>query len=458
MDAFTALIQSIHSVVWGPALMVLLLAAGLWITLRTRAVQFTRLPLVLQTAGRAFRRGPRAEGDVTPFQAMTVAMGGTVGVGNIAGVATAIALGGPGAVFWMWVSGLLGMATKFAEVVLGVHYRRRDPGQPMMGGPMRYIEGGLGRNWKWLAMLFSLFGALAAFGIGNMVQANAVAEGMNHFGVPRWATGLILVVAVGMVTIGGLKRIAAVASVFVPFMVILYMLAGLAVVVMNAGRLPEILALIFRYAFTPMAATGGFAGAGLLVIIRQGLSKGVFSNEAGMGSAPIAHATAMTDHPARQGLWGIFEVFVDTIVVCSTTALVILLTGVWSSGDRGATLTMQGFAATYGARIGFPLVVISMVLTAYDTLLAWGFYGETCMAYLLGHGLLVRKIYRMVWLPFTLLGALGTLEIIWGVADVLNGLMAVPNLIALFALSAVVVRLSHGFFAGQSYAAPPEDK
>ena len=457
MEVLKHLLESINSVLWGPLLIVLLLAAGLFITARTRMVQFVRFPLAMrETFGKALqRRKPGAQGDVSPFQAMTVAMGGTVGVGNIAGVATAIALGGPGAIFWMWMSGLLGMATKFAEVVLGVHYRRRDPGQPMIGGAMRYIEGGMGRQWKWLAMLFALFGGLAAFGIGNMVQANAVAEGMAHFGVSPWVTGGILVVCVGVVTIGGLKRIAAVASVFVPFMVGLYILGGLTVIVLHISRLPEVLGMIFRQAFTPTAATGGFIGAGVLMTIRQGMSRGVFSNEAGLGSAPIAHATARTDHPARQGMWGILEVFLDTLVVCTITALVVLLSGVWSSGARGATLTMQGFATTFGVAIGFPLVVINMILTAYDTLLAWGFYGETCMAYLLGHGLLVRKIYRLVWLPCTLLGALGTLDVIWGIADILNGLMAFPNLIALFALSGVVVRLTQGFLAGQPYT-PPE--
>lgn len=455
VEAITRANDAVNGLVWGPPMLALLLGVGVFLTVRTRFVQISRFArMTRETFGKIFRRGPGTEGDITPFQAVTVAMGGTVGVGNIAGVATAIALGGPGAIFWMWVSGLVGMATKFAEVVLGVHYRRREPGQPMMGGPMRYIEGGLGRSWRWLALLFSLFGALAAFGIGNMVQANAVAEGMQHFGVPRWGTGVALLLAVGLVTLGGLKRIAHVASVCVPFMCTLYMAGALIVILLHAGRLPDALAGIVRQAFTPTAATGGFAGAGVLMTFRYGLARGVFSNEAGLGSAPIAHATATTDHPARQGLWGIFEVFVDTIVICTMTALVIMVTGVWDSGETGATLTMQGFAATFGVRIGFPLVVVNMILTAYDTNLAWCFYGETCTAYLFGHGRTVRQAYRLLWLPFVLLGALGTLELIWGLADTLNGLMALPNLIALLALSGVVVRLARGFFAGQPYEPP----
>ena len=447
----------LNALVWGPPMLALLMGVGVYVALRTRFVQFSRFGLMCrETLGKIFRRGPRAEGDVTPFQAMTVAMGGTVGVGNIAGVATAIAMGGPGAVFWMLVSGLLGMGTKFAEVVLGLHYRRREPGGPMVGGPMTYIRHGMGPKWRWLAAVFCVFGALAALGIGNMVQANSVAEGMEHFRCPRWATGAVLVVAVGLVTVGGIRRIASVAMFCVPFMCILYMLAAVAVIVTNAAQVPHAVALIFRHAFTPTAATGGFAGAAVMATIRYGIARGTFSNEAGMGSAPMAHATAQTDHPARQGLWGIFEVFVDTIVMCSLTALAILSTGVWTGGETGARLTMTAFGATFGTTLGSALVVLSMILTAYDTNLAWCFYGETCAAYLLGHGRAVRSAYRLLWLPFILLGALGELRTVWDVADTLNGLMAIPNLIALLALGGVVVRLTRGFLAGEPYQ-PPAD-
>lgn len=434
-----------------------LVAVGVFIAIRTRFIQFARFGTMWrETLGRALRSRPGAEGDVTPFQAMTVAMGGTVGVGNIAGVATAIAAGGPGAVFWMWVSGLLGMGTKFAEVVLGLHYRRREPGGPMVGGPMMYIRRGLGGAWGWLAGAFALFGAVAAFGIGNMVQANSVADGMASFGVAPWLTGVLLVGAVGLVTVGGIKRIAHVATVCVPFMCILYMLAALVVIVLHAGKLPGVLGLIVEEAFSLRAAGGGLLGAGMLRAMRYGLARGVFSNEAGLGSAPIAHATAQTDHPARQGMWGIFEVFVDTLVMCTQTALVILLTGAWRDGSTGATLTMNAFAHTFGQGIGFPLVVLSMILTAYDTNLAWCFYGETCAAYLLGHGRATRMSYRMLWLPLVVVGAIWKLEHVWAVADVLNALMAIPNLVALVVLSGVVVRLANGFLAGQPYAPPQE--
>ncbi|MFO8014425.1 MAG: sodium:alanine symporter family protein [Phycisphaerae bacterium] len=446
----------VNAVVWGPPMLILLVGAGVYITVRTRAVQFRKFGLMCrETMGKIVHRGPRGEGDVTPFQALTVAMGGTVGVGNIAGVATAIALGGPGAIFWMLVSGLLGMATKFAEVVLGMHYRRREPGGPMVGGPMLYIERGLGRRWRWLAVLFAAFGALAAFGIGNMVQSNAVAGGLEDFlGVPRWATGVGLILAVGLVTIGGIRRIAQVAMVCVPFMCALYLLGAVVVVVLYAGRIPDVVSLVVARAFTPTAATGGFAGAAVLMTIRFGIARGVFSNEAGLGSAPMAHATARTDHPVRQGLWGIFEVFVDTIVMCSLTAAVILLTGVWDGGESGEALTMTAFAEPFGRNLGFGLVVLCMILTAYDTNLAWCFYGETCTAYLFGHGHVTRRAYRLLWLPFTLLGALGQLEAIWSISDTLNGLMAVPNLVALIVLAGVVVRLTRGFLAGRSYESP----
>jgi AGCS family alanine or glycine:cation symporter len=457
-DLWLTLNTKINALVWGPPMLITLIFVGVYVTVRTRFIQFSKFGLMCrETMGNFFKRGAKAEGDVTPFQALTVAMGGTVGVGNIAGVATAIALGGPGAIFWMLISGIVGMATKFAEVVLGVHYRQRRPGEPMMGGPMMYISRGMGPRWKWLAMIFCVFGALAAFGIGNMVQSNAVAEGMNHFGAPPWITGLTLVVAVGLVTIGGIKRIAQVAMVFVPFMTILYMLGALTIILINVPQIPSVMMLVVKSAFTPTAATGGFAGVGVMLAIRWGIARGVFSNEAGLGSAPIAHATARTDHPARQGLWGVFEVFFDTIVLCSATGLAILLTGAWTSGKTGASLTMHAFELTYGAGIGFAVVVFCMILTAYDTILAWCFYGETCTSYLLGHGRITRMTYRLIWLPFTMLGALGKLEDIWSVSDTLNGLMAIPNLIALLALGGVVMKLTRGFLNGKPYGPSPEN-
>lgn len=447
--------KSLNDVVWGPPMLILLVGTGVFLTFRTGFIQFYCGRVWAETLGR-IRYRSQADGDVSPFQAMTIAMGGTVGVGNIAGVATAVAMGGPGAIFWMMMSGVVGMATKFAEATLGVHFRRRHPGEPMMGGPMMYIQRGLGPRWRWLAVLFCLFGALAAFGIGNMVQANAVAEGAAYFGVPRWVTGAILLVAVGLVTIGGVKRIAQVASVCVPFMCGMYLLAACAVILMRAGAIPAVIGLILEHAFTPAAAAGGFAGATMRAAMRYGLARGVFSNEAGLGSAPMAHATAAVDHPVKQGFWGVFEVFFDTIIVCFATGLVILLTGAWTSGETGATLTMTAFGSVFGKGPGAALVTCSMILTAYDTLLAWCFYGETCAAYLTGRGPVTRTAYRVLWLPFTLLGALGQLELIWNVADTLNGLMAIPNIIALLALNGVVVRLARGYFQNTPYEAPSD--
>jgi len=454
--------ESINGVVWGPYVLIpILVGVGLYLTIRTNFIQFKHFGLMLrETAAKIFHRGPVAEGDISPFQALNVAMGGTVGVGNIAGIAVAISAGGPGAVFWLWLSGLIGMATKFAEVVLGQHYRMRDEDGPMMGGPMTYITRGMGKRWKWLAALFCIFGALAAFGIGNMVQANAVAEGLDHFGVPTWVSGVLIIIAVGIVTLGGIKWIANVAMFCVPAMVTLYLLGSLAVLVVFFNEIPAAIGLIMKYAFTPMAGFGGVLGAA----VRQGISKGVFSNEAGLGSAPMAHATAKTDHPARQGLWGIFEVFVDTLIMCSATAFVVILTGVWKEGTgvEGPTLVMEGFTHLFALwftpglakGLGYGLVTVSMILTAYDTNLAWCFYGETCASFLFGHGKITRLVYRIIWLPITLVGAIGGLKLIWAIADTLNGLMAFPNLIALVALSGTVVQLAKGFLKGQKYVPP----
>jgi len=358
----------LNELLWGPVLILAILGVGVYLTFGTRFVQITKLLHVLKETVVRKKRG--LEGDITPFQALNVALAGTVGVGNIAGVATAIALGGPGAIFWMWISGILGMATKFSEVVLCIKYRIRQIRGPMLGGPMVYIRRGMGRKWKYLAGVFAVLGALAAFGIGNMTQANSVAIGLERFGMSRVITGILLIFAVGMVTIGGIKRIAHVAMFFVPFMCILYFACALIIIIINFSRLPDALVLIFKSAFTPVAATGGFAGVAVRQTIRWGISRGIFSNEAGLGSAPIAHATARTDHPVRQGLWGVFEVFIDTIVICSATGLAILVTGVWTGGETGAVLTMSAFSSVFGKNLGSALVVLCMVLTAYDTMLA----------------------------------------------------------------------------------------
>lgn len=442
LDLILQFNATLNEWLWGPVLILAILGVGIYLTWGTRFVQIIKLPFVFKETLVRKKRG--LAGDITPFQALNVALAGTVGVGNIAGVATAIALGGPGAVFWMWVSGILGMATKFSEVVLCIKYRLRQMRGPMLGGPMVYIRRGMGKKWKYLATTFAILGAMAAFGIGNMTQANSVAIGLEKFGMSRLITGILLIFAVGLVTVGGIKRIAQVAMFFVPFMCILYFLSALIIIVLNLSRIPQTLILIFKSAFTPVAAIGGFAGVTAQKALRWGMARGIFSNEAGLGSAPIAHATAKTDHPVRQGLWGVFEVFIDTIVICSATGLAILVTGVWTTGETGAVLTMSAFSCVFGKNLGSALVVLCMVLTAYDTMLAWGFYGETCSAYLFGPK--ARDYYRVLWLPPIIIGSLGKLETIWSVADTLNGLMAIPNLFALLILSPVVFRLTKEFF------------
>ncbi|MBT9150045.1 MAG: Amino-acid carrier protein AlsT [candidate division WS2 bacterium] len=448
--------SQLNAIVWGPPILILIIGGGLYLTIRTGFSQFTQFGRMTKEVLKSEKRETDT-GDITPFQAISVAMGGTVGVGNIAGVATAIALGGPGALFWMLISGVVGMCTKLVEVLLGVHFRVQEPGGPMLGGTMMVIERGLGKSWRWLAVLFSLFGALAAFGIGNMVQANSVAKGMLEFGVDRWVTGLILIVAIGLVTIGGIKRIAQVAQIIVPFMIITYMIGGLIVIFARIGTLPSAIADMFRYAFTPMGAMGGFAGATVAAAMRRGIARGVFSNEAGMGSAPMAHATARTDHPARQSLWGIFEVFMDTIVVCMITGLAILTTGAYTAVDAagqaftGAALTIHAFEQVMPA-FGALIVVGGMLLTSYDTNLAWCFYGETCGSYLWGGK--IRTPYRLLWLPFVMIGALGELVAIWDIADTLNGLMMIPNMIAILLLSGLAAKLLSDFLKGQPYKPP----
>lgn len=446
MEQVVKFTNLLNAYLWGAPMILAIIGVGVFLTVMSRFIQMRRfLRMWRETFVRTFRGESAGEGDISPFQAVNVALGGTVGVGNIAGVATAIAAGGPGAIFWMWVSGVLGMGTKFFEVALGIHYRRREPGGPMVGGPMMYISRGMGPAWRWLAFLFALLGALTAFVIGNMVQSNSVAQGLSYFQIPPWMTGAGLLIFVGLVTIGGIRRIAHVAIFCVPFMCILYMMGALAIISWKITYVPSALMMIVQDAFRPTAAIGGFAGAALMQAIRYGIARGVFSNEAGLGSTPIAHATARTDHPVRQAFWGMMEVFVDTIIMCTATALVIILTGAWQSGETGASLTIHGFSSLFGIKTGSAVVAFCMALTAYDTNIAWCFYGETCAAYLLGHGHIVRYTYRFLWLPFVLLGAVIKLDMVWSIADTMNGLMAIPNLIALVVLAPVVVRLIRDF-------------
>ena len=423
--------------VWGPYTMGILMGAGLYFTILTRVVQITRIGAALrEVLGKVFSPS-RDEGTVTPFQAVSTALASTVGVGNVAGVATAITLGGPGALFWLIVSGLLGMATKFSEIVVAITYRRRDETGTFRGGAMYILKDGLGLPR--LGALFALLTAVAGFGIGNMVQANSVAESLRaSFDLDPRVAGALIVVLAGAVIIGGIRRIADVTQFLVPFMCLAYLLGASLILIRFADRIPEVVVLVVNSAFTGHAAVGGFAGAAVLAAVRYGVARGLFSNEAGLGSAPIVHAAARTDHPVRQGLYGIFEVFVDTVLVCTFTGLVILSTGVWTGGETGAALSARAFETGLPGLWGGLIVTVAIVTFAYSTLLGWSYYGETAAAYLFGTRVIVP--YRLLWLAFAYLGATGSLHLIWDVSDTLNGLMAVPNLVAIVGSSAVIRR------------------
>lgn len=436
----------LNSYVWGWPTIVLLLGSGVLLTFATGAIQFRRLGFALkEVLGKVTHKGTAA-GSVSPFQAVATALASTVGVGNIAGVATAISIGGPGALFWLWVSGVLGMCTKFAEIVVALHYREPDSSGVMRGGAMYTLRNGLGMPW--LGTIFAGLVSLAAFGIGNMVQANSVADSLRStFGISPTTTGLFLAALTAAVILGGIKRIGEVTEIMVPGMALFYLGGGLLVLVRYAAEIPQAIALVFEGAFTGTAATGGFAGSTLMMALRYGVARGLFSNEAGLGSAPMVHAAAQTDHPVRQGLYGIFEVFVDTILVCSTTGLVILVTGVWNSGATGAALAGAAFSAGLPGTWGNIVVTTSLVLFAYSTVIGWSYYGETGIVYLLGTRATLP--YRLLWLVFIYLGAIGSLHLVWDIADTLNGLMALPNLVSVLLSLALVRRLTREFFAKQ---------
>ena len=443
LDLITRANSWLNALVWGPPMLVLLMGTGIVLLFVTGGVQFRHLGTALGEVLGRLRRPATGEGNVTPFQAVATALASTVGVGNIAGVATAIVLGGPGALFWLWVSGVLGMGTKYAEIVVALHYRERDAAGVMRGGAMYTLKK---RGLGWLGVIFALLTSLAAFGIGNMVQANSVAQSLQEsFGIAPSIVGIILVVISGAVILGGIKRIAAFAEILVPFMAILYIGGGLVLLALNAGRIPEAFALVFQGAFSGTAAAGGFAGASIMLAMRYGVARGLFSNEAGLGSAPMVHATAETDHPVRQGLYGIFEVFVDTILICTTTGLAILVTGVWNSGATGAALSVQAFTTGLPGTWGGIIVTTGLVLFAFSTLIGWSYYGETGIVYLFGTRAALP--YRLLWLVFIYLGSIGSLHLVWDVADTLNGLMAIPNLISVLISIPILRQLHREFFA-----------
>ena len=437
------ILKQISGLLWGWPALALIAGTGIYLTL---ILGF----LPLRQLGFGFRQmlGPqRGVGTIGAGAALATSLSATIGTGNIVGVATAIHSGGPGALVWMWLIALVGMATKYAEAVLAVHFREKDAAGQYVGGPMYYIKNGLGKNWHWLAIAFAVFGMIAGFGIGNSVQANSVAHGLSDsFGLPPWITGITLAVLVGMVVLGGMKRIATVATFIVPFMALAYLLAGLVVLADHASAIPDALALCFEGAFSGTAAAGGFAGALVKEAIRFGMARGIFSNEAGLGSAPIAHASANTDHPARQGSIAMLGTFIDTIIVCSVTGLAIVSTGVWDSGVKGAPLSAMAFSSTFGSA-GDIIVACSLAVFAFTTLLGWSLYSERCTQFLFGPKAVLP--FRIVWVLAVPLGAIVSLNFVWALADIMNILMAVPNLIALLLLSPIVVRLSREFFANR---------
>lgn len=435
MESFIPVLNAIDSFMWGPPLITLLVGTGIYLTVRLHLLQVFRLPLALRLIFKAQNKG---EGDVSSFKALCVALAATVGTGNIVGVATAVKVGGPGAIFWMWMAAFFGMATKYAEGLLAVKYRSVDAKGDIAGGPMFYIRNGMGEKWKPLATFFAIACILVAYlGIGTFPQVNAIVDSMElSFGFPKVATDAILTFFIAAITIGGLQSIAKVASGIIPFMAFLYIAISFGLLVANIDQLPAAVALIFADAFTGSAAAGGFAGSTVMMAMQNGIARGVFSNESGLGSAPIAAAAAKTKYPAEQGLISMTGTFIDTIIICTMTGIALVITGVWQGDAAGAAMTSAAFAATYGT-VGSQLLTIALALFAFTTILGWNYYGERACIYLFGtKGVLP---YRLLFIVLIACGAFLKLEAIWILADIVNGLMAIPNLIALIALSGVVV-------------------
>lgn len=444
--------KAVNDFVWGVPAMICIIGVGLYLTLRTNFLQIRKFPYAMKTTvGRVFKKKNASDGALTPFQAVCTALAGTVGTGNIAGVAGAIAIGGPGAVFWMWVSALLGMCTKFSEVTLAVHYREKNEHGDYIGGPMYYIKNGLGKKWHWLAILFCIFGVMTVFGTGNATQVNTITTAinsalLNYHILPESAVdtfnlvmGIVLAVLVGVILLGGIKRIGKVTEKLVPFMALLYIALGLGVVILNIQNVPEVFYSIVYGAFNPKAVTGGIVGS-FFLSMKKGVSRGIFSNEAGLGTGSIAHACADTKNPVKQGYFGIFEVFTDTIVICTLTALVILCSGVpVNYGEAaGAELTILGFTSTYGNWVSI-FTAVAMCCFAFSTIIGWGLYGARCIEFLFSSKMI--KPFMVIYSLVAIIGATMDLGLLWSIAETFNGLMSIPNLIALFLLSGTVVKL-----------------
>lgn len=446
MEAIAEIIDVINGYLWGTPMLVLIGGTGLFLMIGLRLMPINKLGYGFSQLWSG-RKG-EGDGDISGFNALMTALAATVGTGNIAGVATAIYSGGPGALFWMWCIAIVGMATKYAEAVCAVKFREIDDRGKHVGGPMYYIKNGMGPKWAWLGTLFAIFGALAGFGIGNTVQANSVADLLNsNFGVSHAVTGIILMILVSLVLIGGIQRIATVAGKLVPFMAVSYVVAGLIILLINISELPHALNLIFSHAITPAAAQGGFLGATVWAAIRFGVARGVFSNEAGLGSAPIAHAAAMTNNPVRQGTIAMLGTFIDTIIICSITGLVIVVSGAWTSGETGAALSSKAFSTALPG-VGSYVVSFGLMIFAFTTLLGWSYYGERCVEYLFGTKSIM--VFRILWIFAIPVGAMANLGLIWKLADALNALMALPNLIALIVLSPVVFTLTRDYFKNKN--------
>ena len=451
---------AVNNFIWGVPAMVCIFGVGLYLSIRTNFLQIRKFPYAIKTTlGRIFRKRDASDGAITPFQAVCTALAATVGTGNIAGVAGAIAIGGPGAIFWMWVSALFGMCTKYAEVTLAVHYREINANGELVGGPMYYIKNGLSKKWHWLAYLFAAFGVLTVFGTGNATQVNTITTAINSallnynviseraVSTSNLIIGIIIAILIAMILLGGIKRIGHVTEKLVPFMALLYILLGLGVILLNIQNVPAVFVSIFRGAFQPRAVRGGIV-LSMFTSLKKGVSRGIFSNEAGLGTGSIAHACADTKKPVKQGMFGIFEVFTDTIVICTLTALVILCSGVAVDYGKaaGAELTILGFTSTYGSWVSI-FTAVAMCCFAFSTAVGWGLYGARCIEFLFSEK--VIKPFMVIYSLGAILGATANLGLMWSIAETFNGLMAIPNLIALFLLSGTVVKLTKEYFAGE---------
>ncbi len=455
--------SAVNNFIWGIPAMVCIIGVGLYLSIRTHFLQIRKFPYAIRTTiGRMFHKKNASEGAITPFQAVCTALAATVGTGNIAGVAGAIAIGGPGSVFWMWVSAVLGMCTKFSEVTLAVYYREKNADGDLVGGPMYYIKNGLGRRFFWLAYLFAGFGVLTVFGTGNATQVNTITTAVNsalinfhvitqeQTSITNLAIGIIITVLIALILLGGIKRIGQVTEKLVPFMALLYIVLALGIVVLNWRVVPGVFVSIFEGAFSPSAVTGGVIGS-MFLSMKKGVSRGIFSNEAGLGTGSIAHACADTGKPVKQGMFGIFEVFTDTILICTLTALVILCSPITIPYGQaaGAELTIQGFTSVYGNWVSI-FTALAMCCFAFSTILGWGLYGARCIEFLFSSK--VTKPFMVVYSFVAILGATADLGLMWSIADTFNGLMAIPNLIALFLLSGKIVQLVRDYFSGNEYA------